>query len=120
MICDAPSLLSLVLASCLVLASPACAGQAEKKDSEIKLGAIPKYADEAAAQAACTPDGVVWADSKTGFYYPKFFPQYGTTQHGAYTCFKQAEKADYWGLSPASDVGRRGREFPLFFCTACS
>ena len=75
---------------------------------------------EAAAQAACSPDGVVWADSHSGFYYPKFFPEYGKTEHGAFTCYKQAEKADYWGLSPASDVGRKGREFPLFFCTACS
>jgi hypothetical protein len=103
-----------------MLSGPARAAEPESKGGEIELGAIPKYADEAAARAACQPDGVVWADSKTGFYYPKFLEQYGKTRHGAYTCFKQAEKADYWGLGPTSDDARKGREFPLFFCYSCS
>jgi len=107
-------------AAFLALSCPAYAKEPGTKSSEIELGAIPTYADEATARAACQPDSVVWADSKTGFYYPKFFAEYGKTPHGAYTCYKQAEKADYWGLSPASDVGRKGREFPLFFCYVCS
>jgi hypothetical protein len=104
-------------AAVLALACPTYAGDV---NSKIGLGAIPRYADEATAQAACQPDGVVWADSKTGFYYPKFFDEYGKTQHGAYTCYKQAEKADYWSLSPTSDEGHKGREFPLNFCEGCS
>jgi hypothetical protein len=101
-------------------ASPATAQDANSEKFEIKLGDIPRYADEASAIAACAPDGVVWADRKNGFYYPKFFADYGKTRYGAYTCFKQAEKADYWSLTPESDGGHKGREFPLFFCYTCS
>jgi hypothetical protein len=115
------SALRLASAAALVLSAwPADAGEVKTNGSEIELGPIPRYADEAAAQAACRPDGVVWADSKTGFYYPKFFAEYGKTPHGAYTCYQQAEKADYWSLTPAADVGHKGREFPLFFCEGCS
>ena len=108
------------LAVLIAFASPGLAGDAKSKDSEIALGEIPRYADETAAQAACAPDSVVWADRKTGFFYPKFLPDYGKTQHGAFTCYKAATKADYWSLTPASDGGHKGREFPLFFCYGCS
>ena len=87
---------------------------------EIELGDIPRFGDEAAAIASCIPDSVVWADRRNGFYYPKFFSDYGKTPNGSYTCFKQAVKADYWSLTPSSDGGHKGREFPLFFCTSCS
>jgi len=86
---------------------------------EIPLGDVPRFTDEASAVAACQPDGVVWADRKTGFYYPKFYADYGTTKFGFYTCYKQAVKADYWSLTPASDGGHKGRTFPQFFCGAC-
>jgi hypothetical protein len=87
---------------------------------DIKLGAIPRYADEAAAREACAPDGVVWADSKTGFFYPKFSAEYGATPHGVFTCYRKAEQADYWSISPVMEGGFKGREFPLRFCNACS
>ncbi len=112
-----------VLASFAVLAamtSSCLAGDGISPNSDIKLGPIPHYADESAARVACKPDSVVWADQKSGFYYPKFFPEYGTTQHGTYTCYRQAEKADYWSLTPTSDSGHMGREFPMFFCYSCS
>ena len=96
------------------------AGEAKSGQFEIELGDIPHFADEASALAHCKPDGVVWADRKTGFYYPKFYNDYGKTQYGTYTCFKQAVKADYWSLTPASEGGHKGREFPLFFCYSCS
>lgn len=88
--------------------------------SEIKLGAIPGFASEAAAVVACSPDGVVWADRKSGFFYPKFVAEYGKTAHGTYTCFAKAREADYWSLTPTPEDGHRGREFPMFFCYACS
>ena len=103
----------------LALASLVSAQDKPAASSEIELGEIPHYADEDAARTACQPDSVVWADQKNGFYYPKFFSDYGKTQHGPYTCYKQAKKADYWSLTPASDGGHKGREFPMFFCTAC-
>jgi len=88
--------------------------------SEIPLGDIPQYSDETSARAGCGNDPVVWADRKSGFFYPKFHPDFGKTPHGAYTCYGRAKKADYWGLVPEGDGGREGREFPLIFCTQCS
>lgn len=109
--------LGLVLG--LALAAPAVAGDGVTGKGDIELGPIPKYADEAEASSACGPDPVVWADSKTGFYYPKFFQDDGRTAHGAYTCYSKAQKADYWSLTPTAD-GHKGRQFPLIFCTQCS
>jgi hypothetical protein len=96
------------------------AGYAKSGQSEIELGDVPHFADEASALAFCKPDGVVWADRKTGFYYPKFFKDYGKTEHGTYTCYNQAVKADYWSPTPASSGGHKGREFPQFFCYSCT
>ena len=111
----------VVAFACLVsLSAPVMAGDLKTEKFDIELGDIPRYGDEATALASCLPDGVVWADRKNGFYYPKFFNDYGKTPYGSYTCFKQAVKADYWSLTPSSDVGHKGREFPLFFCTSCS
>jgi hypothetical protein len=88
--------------------------------SEIPLGDIPRYPDETSARANCGDDPVVWADRKSGFFYPKFHPDFGKTAHGAYTCYGRAKKADYWSLVPEGDGGREGREFPLIFCTQCT
>jgi len=75
-------------AAFLATSCPAYAIEPGTKSCEIELSVIPKFAEEATARAACQPDGVVWADSKTGFYYPKFFAEYGKTPHSAYTCYK--------------------------------
>lgn len=75
-------------------------------DDDIKLGPVTGYSTEAQAAASC-PDGVVWADRKTGFYYPKFSPDYGVTPDGTFTCYKQAKKADYWGLGPLNRLADR-------------
>jgi len=85
---------------------------------EIPLGDVPRYATEAEAKTACGKDGVVWADRKTGFFYPKFFQDYGTTKYGTYTCHKLAVKADYWSFAPVEEGGK-GRTFPQFFCGPC-
>ena len=88
--------------------------------SDIPLGEIPRYSDERSARAACGDDPVVWADSRSGFFYPKFHQDFGKTAHGAYTCYRKAKDADYWSLTPEGDGSREGREFPLYFCTHCS
>jgi len=100
------------LASHLALVVAAQAQVTNASNSEIILGSIPHFANEAAAIAACSPDGVVWADKKTGFFYPKFVSEYGQTADGTYTCYRQAKDADYWSLTPTSDDGHKGREFP--------
>ena len=111
---------SAAFAGLALLGGDARAEDLKSEKFDIELGDVPSYSDEAAAIASCTPDGVVWADRKNGFYYPKFFQDYGKTRYGSYTCYKQAVKADYWSLTPSSDGGHKGREFPLFFCTSCS
>src|ERR1700677_412487 len=110
----------MIIAALAASITPAFGEDGGSGTGEIKLGAIRRFADENSARAACSPDGVVWADAKTGFFYPKFHPDYGKSRHGAYTCYHEAEKADYWSLTPGSDDARKGREFPLFFCYACS
>ncbi len=93
---------------------------ASAASSEIPLGDIPRYSDDKAARAACGDDPVVWADQRSGFFYPRFHPDFGKTAHGVYTCYGRAKKADYWSLVPEGDGGREGREFPQIFCTQCS
>jgi hypothetical protein len=89
-------------------------------DDDIKLGPVTGYATEAQASAAC-PDGVVWADRKTGFYYPKFSPDYGVTLNGTFTCYKQAKNADYWGLGTSDSMARdKGRVFPWTHDEICT
>jgi hypothetical protein len=87
---------------------------------DIELGPVRRFADERSARAACAPDGVVWADAATGFFYPRFHPDYAKSPHGAFTCYLEAKKADYWSLTPDGEEGHKGREFPLFFCYTCS
>ena len=111
--------LNLALAALLLAIASTWPGEAYADKSEIQLGTIPSFADENSARAACASDPVVWADTKTGFFYPKFFSEYGKTAHSAYTCLKQARDADYWNLAPESS-GHEGREFPEFFCYSCS
>ena len=88
---------------------------------EIDLGPVERFSSEASAAAACRPDGVVWADRKTGYFYPKFSREYGASKYGAFTCYKQAVEADYWGWGVISNVGgHKGREFPdKFPCATC-
>ena len=95
------------------LASPAIAGDVA---SEFGLGAVPGFDDEADARLHCQGDGVVWADRKTGFFYPKFAPEYGASGTGTFTCYKAAKKADYWSLGGGGDAmagSRQGRVFPF-------
>ena len=106
---------ALAAACALTWLAPALAAS-----DDIKLGDIPRYPDEAVAKAACGADPVVWADRHSGFFYPKFHSDFGKTAHGAYACYSQAKKADYWSLTPEGDGGREGREFPLMFCNGCS
>ncbi len=114
-------LLSDIAAIAIVLACSSLAGAEQLKvaDDEIALGAVQGFADEPTARQACTPDGIVWADRKTGFYYPRFAPEYGTSKNGVFTCLKQAKAADYWGFGPAALLSDRGRVFPLVPGPSC-
>ncbi len=88
-------------------------------DGEIRLGPIQGYGTEADASAHCGGDGVVWADRKTGFLYPRFMEQYGRTADGTFTCYRAAKKADYWGFGVVDSMGLKGKSFPYDRCPAC-
>lgn len=115
------SLCGTVAAIVYLWANIVVAQTAAADPSEIDLGPIPQYLSEALAANACTPDGVVWTDRKTGYYYPKFVREYGKTPRGTFTCLQAAITADYWGWGVISSIGgHKGREFPdRFPCTEC-
>lgn len=51
------------------------------------------FATEAAAQAHCPRDTVVWLNLPTGIYHLKGERWYGRTKHGAYVCKREADAA---------------------------
>jgi hypothetical protein len=48
---------------------------------------------EAAAQAHCPRDEVVWLNTRTGIYHEKGMRWYGRTKSGAYVCRREANAA---------------------------
>jgi hypothetical protein len=48
---------------------------------------------EAAAQAHCPRDVVVWLNIPSGIWHEKGMRWYGNTKHGAYVCRKEAKAA---------------------------
>ncbi len=114
---------ALASATLLAFVLVATAAQAQRSDDpayDFKLGDVDHFKTETEASEACKGDAVVWADEYTTFYYPKYLKQYGTTGHGTYTCFKQAKKADYWGVGSSEGLEGSGREFPIEPCPSCS
>jgi hypothetical protein len=49
-----------------------------------------QFATEAEAKSHCTADIVVWVNLKSKVYHFTGYKNYGTTEHGAYMCEKQA------------------------------
>ena len=96
------------------LSSPVRAG-----DDGVKLGPIDSYSTESEATSRCNGDGVVWADRKTGFLYPRFMEQYGKTDSGTFTCYSKAKKADYWAFGAIDSLGHDGKSFPIDTCLSC-
>lgn len=88
------------------------AGHAQQRPP-IELGNIPHLNTDDAGQ--CAADVVVWADSETGYFYPKSRPEYGQGRAGTFTCMKAAITADYWNINPFAALGggKAGREFPI-------
>ena len=107
----------VALAASLCGVVTAQAAEPEKQsidDSGIHLGPLLTFHGEDTARAACAPDAVVWADRRTGYYYPRFMPEYGNSPDGAFACYHAAESADYWGFGTAGSMNsRRNRTFPV-------
>ena len=55
--------------------------------------ALEQFQSEAAAQAHCPSDVVVWLNFPTMIYHYKGQRWYGKTKHGAYVCKKEAGTA---------------------------
>ena len=51
------------------------------------------FSTEAAAQAHCPRDEVVWLNTRTGIYHEKGMRWYGRTKSGAYVCRREANAA---------------------------
>jgi hypothetical protein len=54
---------------------------------------IAMFGTEAAAQAHCPKDVVVWLNIPSGVWHEKGMRWYGRTKHGAYVCRKEAAAA---------------------------
>ena len=54
-------------------------------------GSLRLFDTEAAAQAHCPRDEVVWLNTNSGVYHEKGMRWYGRTKHGAYVCRKEAD-----------------------------
>jgi hypothetical protein len=51
------------------------------------------FQTEAAAQVHCPADVVVWLNLPSGIYHFKGMRWYGRTEHGAYVCEREADRA---------------------------
>lgn len=57
------------------------------------VGSLALFESEAAAQAHCPTDVVVWLNTNSGIYHEKGMRWYGRTSHGAFVCRKEADSA---------------------------
>lgn len=67
---------------------PASSGAAPVAKGQLQL-----FATEAAAQAHCPKDQVVWLNTNSGIYHEKGMRWYGRTKAGAYVCRAEADAA---------------------------
>jgi len=56
-------------------------------------GSLQTFSSEAAAQAHCPRDTVVWLNTESGIYHEKGMRWYGNTREGAYVCRPEADAA---------------------------
>ena len=54
-------------------------------------GTMQQFSTEAAAQAHCPSDTVVWLNTRSGIYHEKGMRWYGNTRQGAYVCRREAD-----------------------------
>ena len=79
----------------LVLFAPttAMAARHTTASAPVARGSLQLFATEAAAQAHCPRDQVVWLNTRSGIYHEKGMRWYGNTRSGAYVCRKEADAA---------------------------
>jgi hypothetical protein len=72
---------------------PAVGVNASAKAPASTAGSLASFPTEAAAQAHCPADEVVWLNTISGIYHVKGMRWYGKTKYGAYVCRKEADAA---------------------------
>jgi len=88
-------LLALGLLLAVVQAAPVLASSRHPTPTPgaAKSGQLAMFSTEAAAQARCPKDEVVWLNTNSGIYHEKGMRWYGRTKHGAFVCRKEADVA---------------------------
>src|ERR1700738_3656916 len=84
------------LASAVLLFSPMVASASKHHTTAtapVIAGSLQLFSSEAAAQAHCPRDVVVWLNTNSGIYHEKGMRWYGNTKSGAYVCRKEADAA---------------------------
>ena len=91
-----PLIAALVLTAGLSSTAPAVASNHTATIAAKKaVTDIPMFDTDAAAQAHCPSDTVVWLNTHSGIYHEKGMRWYGRTKRGAYVCKKEADAAGY-------------------------
>jgi len=75
--------------------SPQAAADARPPTTAATTAQMPTFHTEAAAQAYCPRDEVVWLNTSSGIYHEKGMRWYGQTKHGAYVCRREADAVGY-------------------------
>ena len=84
-----------LLCAVLLLAPTVASGSKHRTTASapVTKGSLQLFASEAAAQAHCPRDQVVWLNTNSGIYHEKGMRWYGNTKSGAYVCRKEADAA---------------------------
>jgi hypothetical protein len=86
-------LFAAFLLAVALLPSPILATTHRTPAATAAAGSLATFDSEAAAQARCPRDQVVWLNTNSGIYHEKGMRWYGRTKHGAFVCRKEADAA---------------------------
>ncbi|HTJ27604.1 MAG TPA: hypothetical protein VMA36_15700 [Candidatus Limnocylindria bacterium] len=85
--------LTAVLLSAALIPVPSLAATPHPKPQAAQSTTLAQFSTEAAAQAHCPSDQVVWLNTRSGIYHEKGMRWYGNTRAGAYVCRREADIA---------------------------
>jgi len=89
------ALVAMLIAAALLPQASFAFGHGAEAVAAMPSAQMPMFDTEAAAQAHCPTDVVVWLNTKSGIWHEKGMRWYGRTKHGAYVCRKEAAAAGY-------------------------
>lgn len=92
----ARSVVAVALLGLALLPAPTIAAARHHKpaaSTSASTAGLQEFSTEAAAQAHCPRDVVVWLNTNSGIYHEKGMRWYGNTREGAYVCRREADAA---------------------------